>query len=568
MKSKKIFFYIVLISISINVFSQDKKIVRLFNKSEYCDCIKRCDKLFEKKRKSVFLYYKAASLYQIHKNPNLNCNIQDPLKESIKILIKLKNKRLPKEINIKEFDSEFIKTYTNVYNAEIQNKNWEKADSYINYLINYNYDNKYYLDKAYCEYFMQKDSAVLTIIKALTNMNGDSVYFFDKSYNILLDLSKNKMVNEYDGLIYILSDLFPKNETLLADLRGFSLSKWDVFMNRRNTSKLIEVAKVFEKYFKDDIEIKKKVNTDLIKIADSLTNLFVSNTTNVNAITSCASFLINTREVLGSYVSDIKKAKFYSLKINKQSAVKLKSINNDSIYFYFEDNPLKIYGFNVENMSIVPPIELNKVKDYIWQNAPKNKQAKKPDDLINKETLNYYLLDSLTHVYLNKFRKENNLPPLLWSKELYRASKHHSKVMACKGAIWHGEILDSNYANIDSIKMYLKLFAGENCQASSFKQPIKYNDYASKIIEIWKSSPGHRQNMLNNYTKSSENTTITEKHIFYAIIINDKLLTDFMPEYKKIFEIYPGIKQDIAKTISRDGYKTTYSSQNFPKLGL
>lgn len=121
---------------------------------------------------------------------------------------------------------------------------------------------------------------------------------------------------------------------------------------------------------------------------------------------------------------------------------------------------------------------------------------------------------------VNKERKKYKLVEFKSNYGLIHLSRNHSRAMARKGKIWHGENVyyASKYLSFGESKFikFLSLFfnfnrgcSGENVAMMSrgnvkgFKKPIKSDhDIASALHKSWMNSPGHRKNILNkNFDK-------------------------------------------------------------------
>jgi hypothetical protein len=215
--------------------------------------------------------------------------------------------------------------------------------------------------------------------------------------------------------------------------------------------------------------------------------------------------------------------------------------------------------------AVVPGIEMQKIKVFIWSDAPKLKRAKKANDLVKPETFNSMLLDTLSHFYCNKFRAENKKKPLNWSMDIYRASKHHSLSLASLGCLFHGESMDSLYGHPDSISYYLDYYnprrssAGENCLYSYIPDNITYDSLAQRIIKQWINSPGHKANMLESiFNSESLSTSFSNYHGQLATFLDNAMAAKYFPELTKLTEVFPDIKNKILKPDI-----SYYSSQNF-----
>jgi uncharacterized protein YkwD len=92
--------------------------------------------------------------------------------------------------------------------------------------------------------------------------------------------------------------------------------------------------------------------------------------------------------------------------------------------------------------------------------------------------------------YTNKFRKSKGLPALLINEDLNDIAQAHSVDMA-KGRVGFGHTgFNKRYAQA---KKKINNFSG-------FAENVAYGVNTGKeVVNMWKNSPGHRQNMLGKY---------------------------------------------------------------------
>src|SRR5690606_25457852 len=92
----------------------------------------------------------------------------------------------------------------------------------------------------------------------------------------------------------------------------------------------------------------------------------------------------------------------------------------------------------------------------------------------------------------NAFRKSRGKKELVWSDELSSIARQHSEKMA-KGVIPFGH-KDFNLREKEANKKLNKKF-------SAMAENVAYGSTTAKeVTEGWKNSPGHRQNLLGNYS--------------------------------------------------------------------
>ena len=111
----------------------------------------------------------------------------------------------------------------------------------------------------------------------------------------------------------------------------------------------------------------------------------------------------------------------------------------------------------------------------------------------DEKTQNFSELVESIHRGVNDFRRAQGLPPLRLSPIISAQARQHSVQMARKGsAISHLGFED----RLKRIGEKLPYRAGaENVAAS-----IGYENPARTAVEGWETSPGHRKNMLGDFT--------------------------------------------------------------------
>lgn len=92
--------------------------------------------------------------------------------------------------------------------------------------------------------------------------------------------------------------------------------------------------------------------------------------------------------------------------------------------------------------------------------------------------------------YTNKFRKSKRLPPLDMQEELNRIAQKHTDDMA-RGRVAFG------HGGFDTREARARKYFPD---ATHFAENVAYGSHTGKdVVEGWKSSSGHRRNMLGPY---------------------------------------------------------------------
>jgi len=124
---------------------------------------------------------------------------------------------------------------------------------------------------------------------------------------------------------------------------------------------------------------------------------------------------------------------------------------------------------------------------------------------LTQDSLRFYMLK-----YVNEFRVKNRRQPLQYDSSLNVGAFNHSLYLACHDEFAHIETeSNSKYYTGKTPSVRCKMLSvGENCAmnycyADSLNGPLSANEreLAKELVEQWERSPGHRANMLGNYTK-------------------------------------------------------------------
>lgn len=568
----KVFLILFFLSCFTSTPAQDKKALRLYNKEQYCDCIERVNDLALKDKTPNVLYMAASSYYQLSIAPDKECMIKDPLTKCLNTLVKIRKAKPGDSVNgFSVLCSNAVSSGIQSYRENMARSKWDAAIAMIEHLKKIENNSTLWIDQAVCEFGIAKSSALETACNALNlckiepDKKGEA-YTLDQASNILLNLESTTN-KDFHPFMDTLFNKFPDNEQFANSY----YTHWKNEIRKHNTAKdydfMFKTVKVIFSHYPNKQAWKKEMSGIVLSIADSMTQRFLDKEENFQSYIACCNFLMKARMSVGDILPDLKNAKYYRVKSTGNKFVIERFSSSISFTIKIEFS-FRRYG-NINNAisfdAVVPGVEMQKIKGFLWADAPKLKRAKKANDLVNTVTFNSMLLDTLSHVYCNKFRAENKKKPLIWSMGIYRASKHHSLCMASLGCIIHGEDNDSLYGNPDSINYYLSYFSarhsssGENCLSSYTPKIITYDSLAKKIISLWIGSPGHRANMLQDIFKSeSISTSLSNYSGHLATFLDDKMAAKYYPELNQLFLVFPDIKKTILKP---DVYY--YSSQNF-----
>ena len=552
--------------------AQDKKTIRLFDRNQYCDCINHINKNRSKIKTPEVLFIEASSYYQLYINPDNDCRIKVPLTKCLTVLIKIrKGKTGYSTPGLELLYVNAVSSGIQSYRDDMAEKKWEAALTMIERLKKIEAKSSLIIDQAVCEYGLAKSTALETACLALNSCKSspdkkDQHYVLNQANNILLSLDSS-MNKDFHPFMDSLFKNFQDN-----DIFAFSFyNHWKNEIRKHKSAGeynfMFKTIDVIFKYYPDKKEWKDEMSSIVILTADSLTQDFLDNEENFQSYIACCQFLMEARISLQSILPDLKNTKYYGVKtkgsdfaVNMFSA----SIGTTTTIKFSFDKYWKTKNEIVFD-AVVPGVKMEKIKGFLWVDSPLKKRAKRGTDLVKSESFNSFLLDSLCHSYCNKFRIENNRKPLFWSKEIYRASKHHSKTQACLGCMIHGELTDPIYGNPESIQYYLEYFSpmhfssGENVLYAYISENMTYDSLAEKIIRQWISSPGHRENMLEEIFKSEAiSTTVSNYNGQFAAFLENAIAQKYYPEINQLLEVFPEIKRKML-----DPSIIYFSSQNF-----
>jgi len=564
---------LLLISLCVlNARAQGGRISRLYSHKHYCDCIDKINNLPSKSKSPEVWFIAASSYYQLYLNPDKECKIKDPLTKCLNTLVKISKAKPGDSVQgLAKLYANALASGIQSYRENMARSKWDAAIAMIEHLKKIETNSTLLIDQAVCEYSIAKSSALETACKALNLLKSDpdkksETYVLNQSNKILLQLDSTRN-KDFHPFMDTMFNKFPDNEQFANSY----YTHWKNEIRKHNITNdyefMFKTMKVIFSHYPNNQAWKKEMSGIVFLIADSMTQRFLDKEENFQSYIACCNFLMKARMSVGDILPNLKNTKYYSVKStgNKFMLNWFSSSIGSKIKIEFSFQ--KYGGINNEIIfdAVVPGVEMQKIKGFLWADAPKLKRAKKPNDLVKPETFNSMLLDTLSHYYCNKFRAENKKKPLSWNTDIYRASKHHSLSQASLGCIFHGESIDSLYGHPDSINYYLDQYnprrssSGENCLYSYIPDNITYDSLAKRIIRQWINSPGHRANMLQViFNSESISTTFSNYHGQLAAFLDNAMAAKYYPELTKLFEVFPDIKNKVIKPDVN-----YYSSQNF-----
>eukprot|EP00469_Lotharella_globosa_P012805 CAMPEP_0167776654 /NCGR_PEP_ID=MMETSP0111_2-20121227/3245_1 /TAXON_ID=91324 /ORGANISM="Lotharella globosa, Strain CCCM811" /LENGTH=148 /DNA_ID=CAMNT_0007666725 /DNA_START=57 /DNA_END=503 /DNA_ORIENTATION=- len=95
--------------------------------------------------------------------------------------------------------------------------------------------------------------------------------------------------------------------------------------------------------------------------------------------------------------------------------------------------------------------------------------------------------------HTNAFRRQHNLPAVIWSQEITNICRVHSKAMGDRKVKFGHDGFKQRVARFRSVGIYHRS-AAENVAMNS---GLSYADTARATVTGWINSPGHRKNLLS-----------------------------------------------------------------------
>jgi uncharacterized protein YkwD len=99
---------------------------------------------------------------------------------------------------------------------------------------------------------------------------------------------------------------------------------------------------------------------------------------------------------------------------------------------------------------------------------------------------------------INQQRNENGLKSLVWDPLLAKIAAGHSNDMAINNYFSHNDLEGRRYTYRYAAAGYIcQRSSGENIYWSGSSRPISEESLATKVVNGWMNSSGHRHNILN-----------------------------------------------------------------------
>ncbi len=526
----------------------------LFENKDFCKCVERYDKLASDEKSNEDLFLRTASLFQLHQRPDAKCEIKDPFSKAVKSFVRLqKAKGGPEVKDFNKLKNDILSTGVKQYNQLIIEKKFPKALQLIEALKEIEPKANFLMAQAFCENEQLNTSGIQNARYAITSFsnikdNADIADFTFHLNNLLfkLDSTQDKGFRLIaDSAIIVLNGNEQTANIIFSNWKKEML----FFKNKKDYDNLFKTINTYWVKYPEKPNWTEEIAQIVIAPADSMAKEFAADNIKINFLFACCNYLSKARENLPlTLVAKLTSAQYYKLPVSNK-AIPLNYASHsfglkNSIKF---ENPTTRTIHEISFSHSIPKSEVINITNFFWHEAPKVKRARLASELVKKESFNPYLLDSLCHVYLNKFRTENNRNALKWNKEVYRASVQHASTMACIGNAFNKEEINPIYGHPDSIKVYLDLTngcAGENIQSNIFANgKITYKELADKIIQQWANTPDFKKNMLDNkYVSGAVSCAIVSDYPQWVYLSDKNLSSKHHPEINKLFEIIPTLK--------------------------
>ncbi len=113
-------------------------------------------------------------------------------------------------------------------------------------------------------------------------------------------------------------------------------------------------------------------------------------------------------------------------------------------------------------------------------------------------TTNVFKTASLIHQKINAERTSHGLQALSWDPALAKIAAGHSTDMAVRNYFSHNDLEGHRFTFRYAAAGYVcQGSSGENIYWQGSSRPVSEEALASKAVDAWMNSPGHRQNILN-----------------------------------------------------------------------
>lgn len=569
---KRAVILLLFIVISTALTAQDKKMRLFYESGMYCKVLKRYDKLSVKKRTVRDLYYRAAAFYKIFEKNDTRCDISNPYAKAVTALARaLKHKNASNVTELPILKKDILDAGKTLCMEAFEAQKPAKALKWAT-VINENFEEPFFvMAEAYASYLTNAPLAQYIAEKAIKMYSKtdetEHQHFTAITEKLLLYLDSVRH-NDFRPLMDLLLTTLGE-DTHFATI-FYNISKKDIhdFRNRGDYTHLFNTIGIIFQHYPNRDDWHNEIAGIILNISDSLTGLYTHDSTRIDAIFEACNLLIKARTALPQKAkSKINLAHFhYLVPSYEQITFNYETRQANNIYeLTFKNTSGQKFSIRIE--AIIPQEVIRKLPGFLWPAATGRKKASRPTDIVKEDTFNPRLLDSLCMVYCNDFRAENNLPPLLWQHNIYRASKHHATTMACLGAIFHGQENQDIYGPPDSVSMYKKYTSartfsgtGENVLYNFTPgNGYSYARTAQYIIEQWIDSPGHRENMLRkDYIYGTTAVSIANYRGQLGAFAIPETACTYYPDLCKLFNIFSGMARSLnTKT------PICFASQNF-----
>lgn len=105
---------------------------------------------------------------------------------------------------------------------------------------------------------------------------------------------------------------------------------------------------------------------------------------------------------------------------------------------------------------------------------------------------------------VNQYRKAQHLAPLKFSSYASKLCKEHNDYMISRERISH----DNFKSRYQKLNKELKVFSAAENVASGYKT-------ANKVMKAWLNSPGHKNNIIGDFTHIGINAKKNSKGVYY-----------------------------------------------------
>jgi uncharacterized protein YkwD len=118
-------------------------------------------------------------------------------------------------------------------------------------------------------------------------------------------------------------------------------------------------------------------------------------------------------------------------------------------------------------------------------------------------------LEQETFTLVNRYREDNHLAPLIWSAEVARVARVHSRAMAA------GEVDFGHEGFSDRVHLLRQTLPGVRGAGENVLMTDDPGEVARKAVDLWLNSPPHLHNIRGDYNLSGLGISENKQGVIY-----------------------------------------------------